>query len=188
MKTATFPHRVSKFEPSSQPRSLTSILLSRSLLVGAGALGLYSAFEIAFDPPTDLLNFITHHFIHVVGIGVAVWWVCWWVVRENVLAPVSAISHHLYRLRSGRLESLPIQTRSSEIGAIITGINSLTDRLKKAKAGELERALTSIQELRVRLGKLSVRDEEQKVPVMKCVTRLESALLGLMSNDTRTHR
>lgn len=185
MKTATFSHAAPVCNPPLAERSLTSILFSRSLLVGIAGLLLYSAFEIVFDPPKDLLNYFTHHFAHVVGIGVAVWWVCWWVVRENVLAPLSAIAHHLHRLRSGRLETLAFQTRARETQAIVTGVNSLTDRLRKAKAGELERALTSIQELRGRLSKLPVRDDEQKVPVMRCLTRLESSLLGLMTHDQK---
>ena len=188
MKTTAFPHRSVKSEFPQRERPLTTILLSRSLLIGAAALALYSAFEIIFDPPKDILNFLTHHFIHVLGIGVAVWSVCCWAVRENVLFPLSVISRHLYRLRSGRFESLPLQTRSSEIGVIVSGINSLSERLRKAKVGELDRALTSVQELRARLGKLAVRDEEQKVPVMKCVTRLESSLLGLMSSDSKRHK
>lgn len=185
MKTITESPRVESLQNKELEKrhSLSRILLGRSLLVAAGGLFFYTAFEMLFDPPTDILNYITHHFIHVIGIGIAVWWVCWWTLRENVFVPVSTISQHLSRMRFGRLQLLSLRSQSNEMQTIVEGINSMTESLRKAKPGELERALTYIQELRVRLGKLAVKDEEQKVPVMKCLTRLESSLLSLVSRE-----
>ncbi len=167
------------------PRSLARILFTRAILVASGGIILYSAFEILFDPPVNLLNFLTHHFIHVAAIGVAVWIVCWLAVKENILDPVAAISRHLYQLRRGRLEALEFQTPACEMQKIIIGVNSLTEKLRAANAGDLEKALTSVQELRVGLGKLAVQDADEKVSVMHSLTRLESALFGIMCREQK---
>ncbi len=166
-------------------RSLARILLTRAILVASGGIILYSAFEILFDPPINLLNFLTHHFIHVAAIGIAVWIVCWLAVKENILGPIAAISWHLYQLRRGRLDTLEFQTPASEMQKIIIGVNSLTERIRAANAGDLEKALTSVQELRVGLGKLAVQNADEKVSVMRSLTRLESSLFGVMCREQK---
>lgn len=167
-------------------RCLSGILFSRAAAALAGGLAIYTGFELTFDPPKDLLNFITHHFAHVAVIGLAVWFVCWLALRENVLHPVRAIARHLSLLRKGRVEKLTYLGATAEMEIIIDGINQLVERLQSHGSDDLTAALTSVQDLRVRLGKLEVADAERKIPVMRSLTRLESSLLNLMCRTEAT--
>ena len=165
---------------SATSRSLSEILFTRAAIAVGGGLLAYTGFELIFDPPDDLLNFITHHFAHVAIVGLAVWFVCWLALREKVLHPVHAIARHLARIRKGRFEKLAYRSATAEMEIIIDGINQLVERLQTGGSDDLTAALTSVQELRVRLGGLAVTDAERKVPVMRSLTRLESSLLNLM--------
>jgi len=165
---------------SATSRSLSEILFTRAAIAVGGGLLTYAGFELIFDPPNDLLNFMTHHFAHVVIVGFAVWFVCWLALCENVLHPVHAIARHLSRIRKGRFEKLAYRSANAEMEIIIDGINQLVERLQTGGSDDLTAALTAVQELRVRLGGLAVTDAERKVPVMRSLTRLESSLLNLM--------
>ncbi|MDX2081261.1 MAG: hypothetical protein SFU53_10795 [Terrimicrobiaceae bacterium] len=169
---------------SAASRSLGRILLSRAVLVAAAGLLIYSGAELAFDPPRDLLNFVTHHFVHVALIGFGVWFACWLALRKNVLVPVEAIARHLSRFRHGRIERLVCDTQAKEIEIIVTGINQLAERLQTTAPSDLSAALTAVQELRVHLNRVSAADPETKVPVMRALTRLESSLLLLLCKDS----
>ncbi len=168
---------------SATSRGLGQILLSRAALVTIAGLLIYSGSELAFDPPSDLLNFVAHHFVHVAVIGLGAWFACWLALRKNVLIPVEAIARYLSRLRHGRIERLVCETKATEIEIIITGINQLAERLKVTSPGDLNAALTAVQELRVHLNRVSATDPETKVPVMRALTRLESSLLLLLCKE-----
>jgi methyl-accepting chemotaxis protein len=183
MKVENEKNELFKLEDVSPAHSLSRILLTRCSAVALLGLFIYTAFEVMFDPPDNLLNFVTHHFVHVLGIGLVVWMVCWLTLQKTVFSPISSISHHLARLRFGRLESLALRSDATEVQTIIAGINSLTERLRSTNTGSLETALTSVQKLRVGLSRLAVRNAEDKVPIMRSVTRLESSLLDLMCRE-----
>lgn len=172
-----------KMDDRSSAHSLGRVLLVRCSIVTLLGLIIYSAFEVIFDPPDNLINFVTHHFVHVLAIGLAVSVVCWMTLQKVIFSPISEISHHLSRLRFGRLDSLTLRSEAIEVETIISGINALTERLRNLNTGSLENALTSVQELRVGLSQLSVRDPDQKVPIMRSLTRLESSLLDLMCHE-----
>jgi hypothetical protein len=172
-----------QFDDGTPTHSLCQILLIRASAVALIGVLIYTAFELMFDPPDSLITFITHHYVHVLGIGLGVWIVCWLTLQKTVFSPIAAISHHLALLRFGRLESLALRSNATEIQAIIAGVNSLAERLQNANTGGLETAITSVQELRVGLSRLAVRDAEEKVPIMRSVTRLESSLLDLMCRE-----
>ena len=116
-------------------------------------------------------------------IGLGAWFACWLALRKNVLIPVEAIARYLSRLRHGRIERLVCETKATEIEIIITGINQLAERLKVTSPGDLNAALTAVQELRVHLNRVSATDPETKVPVMRALTRLESSLLLLLCKE-----
>lgn len=168
---------------SATSRTLSGILFTRAAVVVIGGLIIYIGFELIFDPPTDLLNFITHHFAHVVVIGLSAWLACWLALRENVLRPVEAIARHLSRFRRGRVEKLAYWTRAAEMETIITGINQLGDRLQIVGSDDMTAALTAVQQLRTQLSRLAVVEAEAKVPVMRSLTRLESSLLALLCRE-----
>lgn len=182
-----FPHRSfsETVEVAILPKSLARLLFVRAMLVALGALALYLVSELVFDPPTDLLNFLSHHLLHVLGIGVVVWIACWFVIRRNVLIPIAAIAKHLYLLRLGRFQKLRYPTRSEEIHSIISGINLLADRLAHSGSNELEDSLTCVQQLRQQLGAIKKATDDEKLPLMRSLTRLESSLLGLLGKEAK---
>lgn len=164
----------------SKPRPLGSILASRAILVAAIGLVLYTVFELLVDPPADVMNFFTHHFLHVVATAIFIWTACWLTLRDSIFRPVEAIFHHLYHIRLGRLEKLQYRTEVKEMMLIISGINMLVERLEKSPRPEaLSYALGEVQQLRSLLRETADSADESRVEVMRTLTRLESHLLDL---------
>lgn len=182
MSLAIFFHPSTKSTAHSE-RSLARILFSRAGLVTIVGLVIYSGSELVFDPPHDLLNFVTHHFAHVAVIGLGAWFSCWLALRKNVLIPIESIARYLTRFREGRIEPLVCETEASEIAMMVTRINQLAERLQTASPDSLDTALTAVQRLRVHLDRISLADPETKVPVMRTLTRLESSLLLLLCKE-----
>ena len=180
-----FPHRDTTEGAVLVPKSLTQILFVRAAVVALGALALYSVSELVFDPPTNLVNFLSHHLLHVLGIGVVVWFACWFAIQRNVLLPIAAIVRHLHLLRLGRLQKLLYPTRSEEISSIITGINLLAERIARSDSNELDESLTCVQQLRLHLNELKEVTDDEKLPLMRSLSRLVCSLLGLLCKGTK---
>jgi len=163
-----------------KPRPLGSILASRAILVAAVGLVLYTVFELLVDPPVNVMNFFTHHFLHVVATAIFIWIACWMTLCDSIFRPVEAIFHHLYHIRLGRLEKLQYRTEVKEMMLIINGINLLVERLEKSPRPEaLSYALGEVQQLRGLLRETPDPSDESRVEIMRTLTRLESHLLDL---------
>lgn len=168
-------------ESEARARPLGAVLARRAIVVCALGLILYTIFEVIVDPPVDLMNFFTHHFLHVIATAVFIWLACWLTLRNSILRPVDAIFRHLYHIRLGRMGKLAYRTEVTEMNTIINGINLLVERFERTPRPEpLSHALDEIQQLRNLLRAGPGRSEDSQVEIMKSLTRLESNLLDLM--------
>lgn len=166
-------------------RDLLFLVVSRTFAAVVAGMLLYTFVEYLIDRPADWLAFITHHFLHVAVIGVAVWVVSAVLIRHLVIKPVDHVFLHLRRVASGRLEYLDVEVGSTQLSSVIGSVNALVAKLRCSPENDsVSRALDHIRELRSALGKRMSESEDDAVPIMRLVTKLEGDLLEVMQENT----
>lgn len=164
-----------------ETRDLLSLVASRTF--GAVFIGmlLYTFVEYLIERPDDWSGFLTHHILHVVVIGVAVWIVSTILIRHLVIKPVDHVFLHLRRVASGRLDYLDIEVGSTQFNGVVGSVNELVARLRRTPEDDsVSRALDHIRKLRAALKEQMKETDEDAVTIMRLVTKLEGELLEVM--------
>lgn len=175
------------FTVDSSTKDLSSLILTRTFATVVLGMLLYTLIEFLIDRPSDVPVFITHHVLHVVVIGVAVWVVSSVLISRLVIKPVDHVFIHLRRVASGRLEYLDIEAGTTQLADVIGSVNALVARLRRTPEDDsVSRALDHIRELRVALRQRMNESDETNVPIMRLVTKLEGELLDVMQNQSST--
>ncbi|MFC7339207.1 hypothetical protein ACFQY0_18580 [Haloferula chungangensis] len=145
----------------------------------------YSLVEYAIDRPSDAMDFVTHHLIHVLVIGLVVWMALVLVIRRAVVDPASRIFLHLNRIALGRLEYLECDVANREVADVVASVNSLVSALKRVpEPDSASRAMDRVRELRELLKHNSEKLGEDVVPAMRVVSRLEGELLEVLQETS----
>jgi methyl-accepting chemotaxis protein len=178
------PSQRGDFPAASENRDLQSLVVSRTFAAVVAGMLIYTMVEYLIDRPADWPVFLTHHVLHVVVIGVAVWLVSAALISRLVIKPVDHVFLHLRRVASGRLEYLDVEVGSSQLGGVINSVNELVARLRRTPEDDsVSRALDHVRELRTAL-RGRIRDSEEAVPIMRLMTKLEGELLEVMQQHT----
>ena len=166
--------------------SITSILAKASLIATLIGMLVYSAFEYLLGETPTLSEFAGHHLLPAVLIGVTVCVTLSIILHAKIISPVMQIFKHLYRIGSGQLSPLSLDSRVSEIRTVVDGVNLLVTRLKgDPKNGSLGKALDDLVKLRGDLEEVTAasnRSADTFVPVMQDLRRLEGDLLAVMQS------
>jgi methyl-accepting chemotaxis protein len=186
MKTKIIENVIHTKERNDMPsynetRNLLSLVASRTF--GAVFIGmlLYTFVEYLIERPDDWSGFLTHHILHVVVIGVAVWIVSTILIRHLVIKPVDHVFLHLRRVASGRLDYLDIEVGSTQFNGVVGSVNELVARLRRTPEDDsVSRALDHIRKLRAALKEQMKETDEDAVTIMRLVTKLEGELLEVM--------
>jgi methyl-accepting chemotaxis protein len=186
MKTKIIENVIHTKERNDMPsynetRDLLSLVASRTF--GAVFIGmlLYTFVEYLIERPDDWSGFLTHHILHVVVIGVAVWIVSTILIRHLVIKPVDHVFLHLRRVASGRLDYLDIEVGSTQFNGVVGSVNELVARLRRTPEDDsVSRALDHIRKLRAALKERMKETDEDAVTIMRLVTKLEGELLEVM--------
>ena len=186
MKTKIIENVIHTKERNDMPsynetRDLLSLVASRTF--GAVFIGmlLYTFVEYLIERPDDWSGFLTHHILHVVVIGVAVWIVSTILIRHLVIKPVDHVFLHLRRVASGRLDYLDIEVGSTQFNGVVSSVNELVARLRRTPEDDsVSRALDHIRKLRAALKEQMKETDEDAVTIMRLVTKLEGELLEVM--------
>ena len=186
MKTKIIENVIHTKERNDMPsynetRDLLSLVASRTF--GAVFIGmlLYTFVEYLIERPDDWSGFLTHHILHVVVIGVAVWIVSTILIRHLVIKPVNHVFLHLRRVASGRLDYLDIEVGSTQFNGVVGSVNELVARLRRTPEDDsVSRALDHIRKLRAALKEQMKETDEDAVTIMRLVTKLEGELLEVM--------
>ena len=186
MKTKIIENVIQTKERNDMPsynetRDLLSLVASRTF--GAVFIGmlLYTFVEYLIERPDDWSGFLTHHILHVVVIGVAVWIVSTILIRHLVIKPVDHVFLHLRRVASGRLDYLDIEVGSTQFNGVVGSVNELVARLRRTPEDDsVSRALDHIRKLRAALKEQMKETDEDAVTIMRLVTKLEGELLEVM--------
>lgn len=175
------------FPADSSTKDLLSLILTRTFVAVVLGMLLYTLIEFLIDRPADVPVFITHHVLHVVVIGVAVWVVSSVLISRLVIKPVDHVFIHLRRVASGRLDYLDIEAGSTQLGGVIGSLNALVARLRRTPEDDsVSRALDHVRELRTMLRARMSESDEANVPIMRLVTKLEGELLDVMQEHPAT--
>lgn len=165
-------------------RSLNWTLTTSSILAVIIAMTAYTLFEILSSGSVSGPEIVTHHVLPTIFIGIIIWAVLTLLLRSKVIAPVENILGHLKHIGNGRLAEIENHAEISEIRGIISGVNSLTDKLKKAPDNEgLSKAIDDLVKLRADLKGLIDNDQitpDDLVPVMRDLRRLEGHFLSAL--------
>lgn len=192
MKTKKHPgtsshSRNRDFPADSSTKDLLSLILTRTFVAVVIGMLLYTLIEFLIDRPADVPVFITHHVLHVVVIGVAVWVVSSVLISRLVIKPVDHVFIHLRRVASGRLDYLDIEAGSTQLGGVIGSLNALVARLRRTPEDDsVSRALDHVRELRTMLRARMNESDKANVPIMRLVTKLEGELLDVMQEHPAT--
>lgn len=183
--TATRPSRRGDLPAATDTRDLLTLVVSRTFAAVVAGMFLYTLAEYLIDRPADWQEFLTHHVLHVAVIGAAVWVVTALLISRLVIKPVDHVFLHLRRVASGRLDYLDIEVGSTQLGGVVHSVNELVARLRRTPEDDsISRALDHVRELRTALRARTTGSEEDAVPVMRLVTKLEADLLEVMQEHT----
>lgn len=183
--TATRPSRRGDLPAATDTRDLLALVVSRTFAAVVAGMFLYTLAEYLIDRPADWQEFLTHHVLHVAVIGAAVWVVTALLISRLVIKPVDHVFLHLRRVASGRLDYLDIEVGSTQLGGVVHSVNELVARLRRTPEDDsISRALDHVRELRTALRARTTGSEEDAVPVMRLVTKLEADLLEVMQEHT----
>lgn len=161
--------------------TLHSAVVWWTLIATVSGMGLYTLAEFIIERPADWSEFFIHHFIHVALICLAVWITSLLVIKRLVISPVNHLFVHLKRISAGRLEYLDIEAHSDEMGGVVTSINDLVTKLRETpKSDAISDSLDHLRELRSALSKANFATEDETVPIMRLVTKLEGDLLEVV--------
>lgn len=148
---------------------------------------IYTLFEIITSGEIDNKEILNHHILPTFFIGVIIWAVLTLLLRSKFVTPIRVILDHLNHIGNGRLAPLENPTQINEIGAIITGVNDLTSKLKNAPSNKgFSNAFDDLVQLRRKLKEVIDRDEitpDHLVPVMKGLKQLEGNMLSALQTE-----
>ena len=190
IKTETNPSSPSRrgdFPANGDTRDLQFLLVSRTFAAVVAGMLLYTVIEYLIDRPADWPMFLTHHILHVAVIGVAVWVVSTVLISRLVIKPVDYVFVHLRRVASGRFDYLDVEVGSTQLSGVIGSVNALVARLRRRPEDDsVSRALDHVRELREALRQRMAEADDDAVPVMQLVTKLEGDLLEVMQEHSAT--
>lgn len=72
----------------------------------AASMGAYAVFEYQGTPGLTLSELVVQHLVHVLGLGILIYILCWAVFYFVLLRPLNRIYLHLYTIGAGQLRSL----------------------------------------------------------------------------------
>jgi len=128
-------------------------------------------------------EFLGHHLVPSLVIGLIIWVILSVLLQRTVIEPMQNLFAHLYRVGSGRLDSISLDTRIKEIKTMIDGVNLLVHRLESASGDTaFLQAQTRLKKIRAELRSMADgagKDSSLFLGVIREIRALEGDLLSL---------
>ncbi|MCG8600896.1 MAG: hypothetical protein MI807_12195 [Verrucomicrobiales bacterium] len=172
---------------SSEPRrnrySLNLVVVGASfiaVLVGTVSWGVIEYFTGTSHSWSD---FFGHHLVPSLVIGLIIWVILSALLQRTVIEPLQQLFAHLYRVGSGRLDSVTLDTRIKEIKTMVDGVNLLVHRLESASGDSaFSDAQARLKKIRTELRSMADgagEDSSLFLDVIRELRALEGDLLSL---------
>lgn len=154
------------------------VALWTAIVIGA-SMAVYAVFQYLLMPGVTAAELLVRHLWHVVVLGALTYAFCWFGLRLVVVDPLRELFVHLYRVGSGELRPIKIETHISEVRDVVDGINTMIWRLTKhmdrhavikveRNIGHLRKMISSLPES---------KDPEKTAEALERVSGLEKDLL-----------
>ncbi len=169
---------------SSKPRySLNLAVVATSLISVVVGTGSWTAIEIFTGKAPSTADFVGHHLIPAVVIGLFVWITLTVLLHRTVIEPLKQLFAHLYRVGSGRLDHLDIDSRIEEIQTMVDGVNLLVRRLQSPSGdgsfSQVQNRLSSIRDNIRSMADAAGEDSPIFLDLAKEMRALEGDVLAL---------
>ena len=171
--------------PPKRRRPLYQIIVAASTIAVAVGTIFWTAIELASGQPLSIRELILHHVVPAIVIGLIIAVVLSLLLNRFVVAPIQNLFSHLYRIGSGRLDPIDLDTGVEEIQTMVDGVNLLARRLQ-APTGEdaFARAQERLATLRRQLRSMADAGGEESelfLDIAKEMRALEADLLTIGS-------
>ena len=115
---------------SNQHRSLNGVVIGASFIAVFLGTAFWSIIEYFMGASPSWSEFLGHHLIPSLVTGLIIWVILSALLHRTVTEPLRHLFAHLYRVGSGRLEPISLDTGVAEIQTIVEGVNLLVHRLR----------------------------------------------------------
>lgn len=174
--------------PSRRPkrrRPLYQIIIAASAVAVAVGTISWTAIELASGQPLSGRELMFHHVVPAIVIGLIIAVVLSLLLNRLVVDPIQNLFSHLYRIGSGRLDPIDLDTGVEEIQTMADGVNLLARRLQAPGGNEAyARAQERLAKLRRQLRSMADAGGEEKelfLDLAREMRALEADLLAIGS-------
>lgn len=182
-------NRHSEKLPRKRRRPLNQVIVAATLISVAIGTVSWTAIELAGGQTPSASELFYHHVVPAVVIGVVVVVVLSILLNRFVVDPAQAVFSHLYRIGSGRLDSLDLDTGVEEIQTMVDGVNLLVQRLQApSRDASFAQAQQRLQRLRKEMRSLAdanSTESELFLNLAKEMRALEADILAIGNHARR---
>lgn len=161
-------------------QSLSFIVTIWTGAVIAASMTVYAVFQFLSMPDMTVKQLFLQHLWHVLSLGIIIYFFCWIAFQRIIVRPLELICLHLYRVGDGKVRTLTLQSKVTEIQSLVKNINLMTEHMKQAgDKGVIEHAQQSIEKIKDLGEQFAKHDEDQARQLFVLLARLEKSLLPL---------
>lgn len=166
-----------------RPRLASVFAIRLALTLAAAMLG-YAAIERLLEPDVTWAKLAFEHGAHVVTLGLLVYAVLLVGFEHAVGRPLRAIHSHLYKIATGRLELVPVESRVREIAEMEASVNLMVRRMRLG-AGDADphRTAMALRDLGARLHDRAPAASEAMVNAAAALELLAPGLDGAQAGS-----
>lgn len=168
---------------SKRRRPLYQVVVAASLFAVAVGTISWTAIELFSGQPLSVSELLYHHVVPAVVIGLIIAVVLSLLLNRFVVDPIQNLLSHLYRIGSGRLDPLDLDTGVEEIQTMVDGVNLLARRLQTASGdASFAKAQERLQSMRQQLRSMADAGGEESglfLNIVKEMRALEADLLAI---------
>jgi hypothetical protein len=169
-----------KKKPALKLQTAVGFAVFAAVLIGMGG---WTAWEYLTGENPDANEFLTHHLLPALVIGTFVWCVLTILLGKLVITPTEKILESLYRMGSGRLDPLELDSRIEEIRSVVSSVNLLAHRLKdsggNASFGQVQDRLVKIRKDMRSMVDAAGDDAGYLLEIVRELRALEGDLLAI---------
>lgn len=158
-----------------QTRLATTCALRLAIVIGASMV-VHAILEHWLDPDRSWLELLARHGWHVMALGLLGYAILFLGFDRLVGVPLHALHAHLYRVATGRLDLLHLETRSIEFAGMVSSVNLLVRRMRLG-AGDSDPHRTALA-LRDIASRLRDQTPEAAEAIVSAAAALDAIEIG----------
>jgi len=138
----------------------------------AVSMGVYAVFQYYSTPGSAVMDLFLKHLWHVLVLGIMIYVLLWFILKKVLLKPIQRIHLHLYKVSTGRIEPLELETNVQELDTIVKGINFLVGRMGE---GVPDQEIAAIREAVMKLHDTAPSETQE---ILEHLSRLNEMMVA----------